>query len=45
MVKQINGEINTYNKENNANFQEKSKVINNWNTVADNFVSKHVPVD
>ena len=45
MVKQINNEINSYNKENNANFQDKNKAINNWNTVADNFVSKHVPVD
>ncbi|WP_339886863.1 hypothetical protein [uncultured Flavobacterium sp.] len=45
MVKQVNTEINNYNKENNSNFQEKNKAINNWNTVADNFVSKHVPVD
>lgn len=45
MVKQINGEINSFNKDNNVNFQEKTKVINNWNIVADNFVSKHVPLD
>ena len=45
MVKQINNEINTYNKENSLNIQEKNKAINNWNSTADNFVSKHVPVD
>lgn len=45
MVKQINNEINTYNKENTLNFQDKNKAITNWNTVSENFVSKHVPVD
>ena len=45
MVKQINNEINKYNKENNSNFQDKNKIIELWNTTSDNFVSKHVPVD
>ncbi|WP_339836170.1 hypothetical protein [uncultured Flavobacterium sp.] len=45
MVKQVNSEINAYNKENNANFQNKNKAITNWNIVSENFVSKHVPVD
>lgn len=45
MVKQINAEISSYNKENTLNFQDKNKAISNWNTVAENFVSKHVPVD
>lgn len=45
LVKQINNEINNYNKINNLNFNDKSNMINNWETVAANFVSKHVPLD
>lgn len=45
MVKQINKEIDNYNKTNNANFQEKNAVINEWNTVGDNFISSHVPAE
>jgi len=45
MVKQVNKEIDNYNKANNSNFQDKGNATNNWNTVADNFISKHVPVD
>lgn len=45
MVKQVNKEIDTYNKANNLDFQDKQNAINNWNTVAENFISKHVPVD
>lgn len=43
MVKQVNKEIDEYNKANNLNFQEKSNAINNWNSVSDSFVSRHVP--
>lgn len=45
MVKQVNKEIDTYNKANNLDFQDKQNAVNNWNTVAENFISKHVPVD
>lgn len=45
MVNQVNKEIESYNKENNLNFQSKGKAINFWNTVGDNFISKNVPVD
>jgi hypothetical protein len=45
MVKQVNKEIDNYNKANTSNFQDKGNATNNWNTVADNFISKHVPVD
>ena len=45
MVKQVNKEIDTYNKSNNSNFQDKQNSVNNWNTVGDNFISKHVPID
>jgi len=45
MVKQINKEIENYNKANSANFQEKNMVITNWNNTGDNFISSHVPAD
>ena len=45
MVKQVNKEIENYNKANNLNFQDKQNAVNNWNVVAENFISKHVPVD
>ncbi|MGV3696240.1 LIC11966 family surface protein [Flavobacterium sp.] len=45
MVKQANKEIDNYNKLNNSNYQEKNNVLNEWNTVGDNFISGHIPVD
>lgn len=45
MVKQINKEIDNYNKINNANLQEKNTIIGNWNVTGDNFISAHVPQD
>ncbi|MGX7666615.1 LIC11966 family surface protein [Flavobacterium pedocola] len=45
MVKQANKEIDNYNKANQLNFQEKNTTINNWNSTADNFISKYIPVD
>ncbi len=44
MVKQVNKEIDTYNKVNNANFQEKNSILNDWNTTSNNFISSHVPI-
>lgn len=44
MVKQINKEIDNYNKINNSNLQEKNTIIGNWNVTGDNFISGHVPV-
>jgi hypothetical protein len=43
MVKQTNKEVDLYNKTNEANYKEKSVVINNWNNSAENFIAKHVP--
>jgi uncharacterized protein YlxW (UPF0749 family) len=45
MVKQVNKEIDNYNKTNNANFQEKNNILNEWNNAGENFISGHVPVD
>jgi hypothetical protein len=45
MVKLVNTEINNYNKLNNANFQEKNNILNEWNNTGENFISSHVPVD
>lgn len=45
MVKQINKEIDGFNKINNANFQEKKTFVEGWNTIGDNFISKQVPND
>lgn len=45
LVKQFNQEIVNYNKWNNSNFQEKSNVVNNWNSTGDLFISKHVPMN
>jgi hypothetical protein len=45
MVKQINTEINNYNKLNNANFQEKNNLLNEWNNAGENFISSHVPTE
>ncbi|MDI9258407.1 LIC11966 family surface protein [Flavobacterium sedimenticola] len=44
MVKQINKEIENYNKINNTNYQENNAVINGWNSAGDTFISTHVPV-
>jgi uncharacterized protein YlxW (UPF0749 family) len=45
MVKQVNKEIETYNKVNSTNNQEKNNLLNEWNTTGENFISGHVPVD
>jgi hypothetical protein len=45
MVKQVNKEIENYNKINATNFQEKSTVVNYWNLTGENFISKHVPAN
>ncbi len=45
MVKQINKEIDNFNKNNNTNLQDKNNVIDTWNNTADNFISGHVPMD
>ncbi len=44
MVKQVNKEIDTYNKINNTNYQEKNTLINQWNATGDTFISAHVPM-
>lgn len=43
MVKQVNKEIDTYNKINSVNFQEKNALIDQWNATGDTFISSHVP--
>lgn len=45
MVKQVNKEIDTYNKLNTVNFQEKNTMLNDWNNSGEKFISSHVPVD
>lgn len=45
MVKQVNKEIDNYNKVNAANFQEKNNILNEWNGTGENFISGHVPMD
>ncbi len=45
MVKQINKEIDNFNKINSSNILEKNSIISNWNNTGDNFISSHVPVD
>lgn len=44
MVKQVNKQIDNYNKNNNSNFQEKNSIINQWNTTGESFISNHVPM-
>ena len=44
MVKQVNKEIDTYNKTNSANFQEKNTIIDQWNNTGETFISSHVPM-
>lgn len=43
MVKQVNKEIDTYNKINSVNFQEKNALIDQWNATGETFISSHVP--
>lgn len=43
MVKQINKEVEKYNKLTNVNNQEKSTMLNSWNQTSENFISKHIP--
>lgn len=45
MVKQVNKEIEAFNKTSNSNFQEKKSSVDNWNSVGDAFISNHVPID
>ena len=45
MVKQVNKEIDNYNKLNTVNFQEKNTMLNDWNNAGEKFISSHVPVD
>lgn len=45
MVKQVNKEIESFNKTSNSNFQDKKTSVENWNAVGDAFISKHVPND
>lgn len=45
MVKQVNKEIDNFNKTNTANFQEKNNLLNTWNTTGENFISKYVPAE
>ena len=44
-VKQVNLEIDSYNKYNTANLQKKNKIINTINTTSENFISSNVPLD
>ena len=45
MVKQINEQVNNYNKQNATNFQEKGNLLNEWTVTGENFISKYVPND
>lgn len=45
IVKQVNLEIDSYNKYNTANLQEKNNIINTMNTTSENFISSNVPLD
>jgi hypothetical protein len=45
MVKQVNKEITDFNKVSNTNFQEKNTILNEWETIGNNFISKHVPAE
>ena len=45
MVKQINKEVENYNKNNNSNFQDKQNAVNSWNITGENFISRYVPKD
>ena len=45
MIKQVNKEIDTFNKVSNANVQEKNTIINSWDTTGENFINNHVPMN
>lgn len=45
MVKQMNKEIDAFNKINATNNQEKNNLSNNWNITSENFISKHIPTN
>ena len=45
MVKQVNKEIDTFNKVSNANVQEKNMIINSWDTTGENFINSQVPMN
>jgi len=45
MVKEINKKINEFNKLNTENVNLKNKEINQWNTTAEQYISKHIPND
>lgn len=45
MVKQINKEIANFNKLSNDNFEEKTNILNDWNLIGDEFISRHIPQD
>ncbi len=45
MVKQVNKEIENFNKINNSNFNDKKDSVENWNNTGDTFISRHVPND
>ncbi|MCF6132251.1 LIC11966 family surface protein [Flavobacterium wongokense] len=45
MVKQVNKEIDNYNKINSTFFQERNNIIAEWNNTGENFISGHVPMD
>lgn len=43
MVAQLNKEVVIFNNAINANNQEKSNMLNNWNNTSDSFVASHIP--
>ncbi len=45
MVKQVNKEIDTFNKVSNANVQEKNMIINSWDATGENFINSQVPMN
>lgn len=45
LVDQVNKEVGVYNNANNNFNAERSNVINNWNEIGNEFISKHVPID
>jgi hypothetical protein len=45
LVDQVNKEVGVYNNANNNFNAERSNVINNWNQIGNEFISKHVPID
>jgi hypothetical protein len=45
MVKQINKEIATFNMLSTDNYNDKTQILNNWNTKGDDFIARYVPED